>query len=386
MQPVLHTLNAVRVIAEYCIVSFHIEFGHQVSTKETYDISHFFSSHAVSVDFMSLFFVLSGFVAMYTNPNAFTDHLSKAQFIANRFKKTYPCYILSLLAGLPQFVIDYTNGNNQCTKGLVGLLCQLIGIQCWIGYRFAGANTASWYLSTLYWLWIIFPYLKLQERLCYRPWVWVIAFYAVSIALNAAFVNFDNANTRQLPLIRIFDFLIGCAAAHTLNEQHGIRGGWVVLSLIVYFIYASLATVYSEQWQNHKEPYQCVFWQKYTDNITLKPGSFVSLTSILWALVLHWLAKNELENSDNIIIELLSFDFFKSLSSYSLQLYLFHCPINKAIQESFKLCGAYTWLSKDIIMVGCYCFSYCIYTRVQPRLDRVTAIICGVHFPPPLPV
>ena len=376
MQPVLHTLNAVRVLAEYCIVSYHIYFGHPVSVPENYDIGDIILSHGVSLDLMSLFFVLSGFVSMYNNLDETLDwdNQFKTQFILKRLKKTYPCYLLSLLMGLPHFLVSYFSDKTSCIYDIVAVFCQLFCLQCWLGYRFAGSNSVSWYIGTLVWIWILFPFIRLNKILCHRPWCWVIIFYLLSIASNVAFANYCSANTRQMPIIRVFEFLIGCATACTLDEANKINGVWVALCMVAYFVYACLTTAYSNVWKIEHDPYQCVLWQSISKDFRVAPGTFLTLTSVAWAMLFHWLATQELNNTPHIVVKVLSFDFFKSLSLYSLQLYLFHLPINDFIQGFFKICGAHMWLSKDIIMVMCYSFSYAIYVYVQPWLDRLVCL------------
>ena len=372
--PTLHTLNAVRVLAEYCIVSIHIYFGHPESIPENYDIGLLFLSHGVAIDFMSLFFVLSGFVCMYTTNQDeafFPDFEKHKQFLLRRFKKTYPCYVFSLLLGLPHFIIYYITNHNSCMLDIVGLFCQLFCMQCWLGHGFAGSNSPSWYIGTLAWLWILFPFLRLNKIVSPRPWTCVFIFYVLSICINMAFANYDTATTRQLPIIRIFEFLMGCAAACTLDEQHSIGGTFVCLCVVIYCIYTCLSTSFAYEWGVQHDPFVCGMWPKVSDDFVIKPGTFVTLTSIVWALLFHWLAIQELNSSDNTIIKVLGFDFFKSLASYSLQLYLFHLPINDIIQGFFKICGAHMWISKDIIMVLCYSLSYFMHVCVQPRLDRL---------------
>ena len=370
-RPVLHTLNAVRVLAEYCIVSYHVFFGHPASVPANYDSSELLSSHGVSVDLMSLFTVLSGFVAMYSNADL-CDRASRGRFLWRRFSRTYPVYAFSLALGLPHFCVAFLSRQPACINDVVGLVSQFLCLQCWLGCGFVGSNPPSWYISSMAWVWLLFPFLPLSRALPRRPWLWVVLFYALSVASNMPFAGHDTANTRQLPAIRVWEFLMGCAAAHTLDEAHRVRGLLVASALAVYAVYACLSTAYAAEWDTPHAQDNCTFWESPPDPLLVRPGSFVTPTSIVWALLFHWLATHELAQRDHAVLRVLGFDFFRSLSAYSLQLYLCHLPISDAIQALFKLCGAHMWLSKDLLVVGCYCLSYSVYVYVQPWLDRLT--------------
>jgi hypothetical protein len=169
--------------------------------------------------------------------------------------------------------------------------------------------------------------------------------------------------------MRALEFLMGCAAAHTLDEAHHVRGALVASALAVYAVFACLSTAFAAEWSVPHGPPNCTFWEQAPFEV--RPGTFVTATSIIWALLLHWLAAHELAQRDHTVLRVLGFDFFKSLSAYSLQLYLCHLPIGDAIQALFKACGAHMWLSKDLLVVACYSLSYAVYACVQPSLDRL---------------
>ena len=158
MTETLHTLNAARVIAEYAIVHYHISFLFPGSNG-------LLSQGVVADNLMSFFFVLSGFVAMYSNketdissfPNAF-------RYIYRRICKTYPLYLLLYLADLPATILGQVD---DCEYFWVSLAAQPLLLQCWIGSQhIAISNGVGWYLCTLYWLWIIFPFYEFKH--CYR--------------------------------------------------------------------------------------------------------------------------------------------------------------------------------------------------------------------------
>lgn len=369
MPATLHTLNAARVIAEYCIVSYHIFFGHPDSSQEQWDSSKLISSLGVSCDLMSFFFVLSGFVSVYS-----MSHDDKVQYITRKLKKIYPMYIFALLLGIPRYILDLLSSGSVCLWHEVVSLCsQVLFLQSWMGYGFVGSNSPSWYLSSLFWMWLIFPHLQVDKWIQWRPWLWICIFYIISLGASAIFIPFGNSISRQLPVIRIWDFLIGCATAYTLTNP--IPGRYVFVAWVLYCGYACCSTVFSDMWDEppsnvkYNQTQGCGFW-KIQNGYALIPGRFVTVTSIMWALCIHWLSCSELESRENVVIRILSYDFFKSLSRYSLQLYLLHFPMDSAIQGFCKSLGIHMWLSKDLIIIWCYSSSYFIYCTIQPILDR----------------
>jgi len=103
----LHTLNAVRVIMEFLIVSHHItDLGSENLVPHSYGIT---------TPLMSFFFVLSGFVAMHS-----TDGLDKT-YLVRRLKKTYPFFLLMWVAGFPKAVVDLMPTTNVWPKH--GFIC-----------------------------------------------------------------------------------------------------------------------------------------------------------------------------------------------------------------------------------------------------------------------
>ena len=95
----IHTLNAVRVLAEYVVVHYHVSEGFQVRSL----LGATMASHV-----MSFFFVLSGFMAMHCNMHTdFTDRCNVKRYIGTRFKKTFPTYLVFYLSDLPDAMLQW---------------------------------------------------------------------------------------------------------------------------------------------------------------------------------------------------------------------------------------------------------------------------------------
>jgi peptidoglycan/LPS O-acetylase OafA/YrhL len=95
---VLHSLNAARVCAEFLVVNYHISLTPTSFLKN--------DKHTQAL--MSFFFVLSGFMAMYTNAGRdFSARPAKMDYIHRRLSKTYPTYLFWTLLDLPGTIVKH---------------------------------------------------------------------------------------------------------------------------------------------------------------------------------------------------------------------------------------------------------------------------------------
>ena len=104
----LHTINAMRVLAEYWVVRHHCLVYRGPDRP---------SMGPIGDDIMSFFFVLSGFVVMYRHEKTdFSGWESKREFLVSRVSLIYPVFLLNLLFKVPSTIID------------------LVATKCWVNY------------------------------------------------------------------------------------------------------------------------------------------------------------------------------------------------------------------------------------------------------------
>jgi len=358
MTETLHSLNAARVIAEYAVVHYHISFLFP-------DAKGLLSGGVVPDNLMSFFFVLSGFVAMHTNMETdFADRACQFAYIIKRMRKTYPLYLLLFLADLPGTVIGQ---DISCPYFWVSLAAQPLLVQPWLGSQHISiSNGVGWYLCTLYWLWLFFPFINVRWMLSSTPWLMIYTIYVFSVSVWVALTPYNIIYTRAVPIFRLLEFLMGCGVAFTLDCR--IHGLIVLLGLGVFFGYCVLET--QMEWTSEQLHGNCTLWiqRKYQ---RVNPTIVLSKFSIVWALLIHWLASKELFSPTAGIIQLLQHDFFKSLSRFSLHLYLSHYSVACALRSASTALGIFHWWDLDTMIIACYVIAYLLSRWVQPLLDRL---------------
>ena len=165
MPPVLHSLNSLRVLAEFCVVRVHLadNFGSQYG---------WLPNTFVKEDVMSFFFVLSGFVTAYSH--AAEEPRDRLEYLGRRVGKMLPPFLLSCLLDLPGAAItQYRAGCDPPAPS--SFSCCRLGRA---SLTLRGSRRVSWYLECLVWLWMAFAFLKMD--LLFRGWRAAAGLYALS--------------------------------------------------------------------------------------------------------------------------------------------------------------------------------------------------------------
>lgn len=328
------------------------------------------------MDIMSFFFVLSGFVSAYAR----SDEESGIDFLCRRLKKTYPLYFFMLFLDLPGGIYNHiVHDQYRCnTSFWIYRVCQFFLSHSWLAWGAVEANMPSWYISTLFWHWLAFSCCDLRKLLKPRPWTAVCIFYVTSLGLCFAMAPFDQRNTKLFPPLRLLEFFMGCAVACSLKKESR-EFHWVIplCAFILYLIYACLTLTMQDVWDrtimhtNHT--LSCDFWQ-HVNNWDVRPAQFVTITSPVWAILIHWLAFSETQNSSYTVVKFLQFDFFKSLACMSLQVYLTHMVTWMTYRSIATFAGIYDWLNTEWEIIVCYGSAYFVYSYIQPQLNRLVKI------------
>ncbi len=89
-RPKLHALNGIRVLAEFAVVRLHSLHDHRIERISTGDEE--LQSHMrgpYGMDIMCFFFVLSGFVMMYTHQDADFSHWKSKLWFKSRLIRDF---------------------------------------------------------------------------------------------------------------------------------------------------------------------------------------------------------------------------------------------------------------------------------------------------------
>ena len=253
-RPRLPALTSVRFLAALHVCVFHM---YAMKIASGVGIIHRIASIGyVGVNF---FFVLSGFILVYT----YADRGTPArQFWWARFARIYPAYLFSLLMTAPFFFYVCLKMRPVPIPFLVWPQNHLVAscllavplIQSWVPGAALTWNTPAWSLSDEVFFYFLFPaLLGWLAHKSKRTWLKIaLACGAISFACTAAYVAFrpdgasfvdDNSYFTWLnvvkffPLIRLPEFLLGacCGFLFLRNAVDRKWGTWLMTSGVAYF-------------------------------------------------------------------------------------------------------------------------------------------------------
>jgi peptidoglycan/LPS O-acetylase OafA/YrhL len=226
-RPRLPALTSVRFFAAMHVVIFHLYAMQVVQGADWYR-----RLAAVGYVGVSLFFILSGFILVYTYAGR---EWKPFDFLRARFARIYPAYLFSLFIAtpfllfmlfilkdseVPPFMI-WIRHHRILSTALVPLL-----LQSWVPNAALSWNSPAWSLSDEAFFYLLFPLavawlLRSKER---KLAGWAVAFWLVSLCVSVGYVllkpdgvaftddqstlNWLNA-VKFHPLLRLPEFLIG---------------------------------------------------------------------------------------------------------------------------------------------------------------------------------
>jgi peptidoglycan/LPS O-acetylase OafA/YrhL len=398
----LHGVDAIRVIAEFLVVRYH------VLPHDERELSR----GPIGMDIMCFFFVLSGFVMMYTFEHAdFSTWRAVRGFWWDRVVRVYPVFLVNWLVWIPYMikvwgsfsapgqeqVPEPEKGDYKCYLRRLCPALQLVMLEGWAGCGLAyTVNGLSWFLSCLMWLWLVFPLIK--DRLVdefYRTggsvWVKMLYIYLVAVGLVCTFWSFNIYTLCGLPFLRIGEFLIGCATACALRleEPWWLANGryWIPFAGVIAF-YCLQRTdhglgflcLHEEAWNFDS----CSVWHAGQAWVENKPPCITVLEKVLnkyalvWAALIYGVARAELVKGEQGFLQA---EVFKTLSGFSLTLYLGHENMNMIAKGLGELPGV-GWDKREwrddttLITVYSMCFALhylmkTVFARLNPNNNRL---------------
>jgi peptidoglycan/LPS O-acetylase OafA/YrhL len=226
-RPRLPALTSLRFFAAFHVVMFHLYTMHILEGSGMY-------RKLASIGYVgvSLFFVLSGFILVYTYAGR---EWTKGAFWRARFARIYPAYLFSLLLTGPSFFyvciklkdmdipfFAWFKTHLAACATLVPLL-----LQAWVPNAALAWNAPAWSLSVEAFFYVVFPLLVgwlLRSRRNTLAW-FALASWLVSFALSSGywlfkpdgvahtddqFLNLVWLNALKFnPLARLPEFVIG---------------------------------------------------------------------------------------------------------------------------------------------------------------------------------
>ena len=256
-RPRLPALTSLRFFAAFHVVIFHFQ-----AFKIMIGPPWFQKLSSIGYVGVSFFFVLSGFILVYTyagRPMILKD------FWRARFARVYPAYAFSLLVTAPFFFFALFTLNIPFfawakAHVALGLLLVVGLLQSWVPPAALNWNSVAWSLSVEAFFYLLFPLLMLYLLRRTKPQLFLVAaaswLATLSISCSYVLLNPDHltvVNSDVLgafwlnalkfhPLARLPEFLLGMACGFLyLNSR---REAKLALPLVLSGIAAIVVVVY----------------------------------------------------------------------------------------------------------------------------------------------
>ena len=261
MRPRLPGLTSLRFFAAFLVVLFHLQ-----SMQITLGPSWFRELSSIGYVGVSFFFVLSGFILVYTCQG---KSVNVMKFWRTRFARIYPAYLFSLLLMAPWFfyaatklkfpLFAWATGHLKSATFLVVTL-----LQAWVPGNALAWNSVCWSLSVESFFYLLFPLLLLvfARRSRGRLLFYVAASWTVGLAIsilylwlrpdglsttNSEVINAFWLNALQFnPMARLPEFMMGMACGFLF--LHSRKNDKLAVSLIATGIAGFILVVRCGYW------------------------------------------------------------------------------------------------------------------------------------------
>ncbi|MBR3108913.1 MAG: acyltransferase [Clostridia bacterium] len=227
---------------------------------------------------VSIFFVLSGFVLVYSYWERPVEPTIKAaaEFSKNKILKLFPVHVIMLILGLiREFLILKSY---SIKRAIFKLALTVPLLETWHPTEFQALNSVDWYLSVTLFLYFVFPFLlhTIKKLMPGKNKVFIIVsfIYLIQILIGAFFNHFlhyflPNVNIKWivycLPLYRLGDFTIGCLIGYLFTTMPDSISLWkkkntsLAECIFVIFTILSWAMYYYSDKSMEWFTYACLF-------------------------------------------------------------------------------------------------------------------------------
>lgn len=226
------------------IFALLICLNHMILAPEFGGKGLFFDTNAP----LAFFFVLSGFVLTFSYYEKIQKHqFNAAFFLQKRFAKLYPTHLLALAIVLLLFAKTYTWNGETWTQ----LFAQIFlvhsyvpKIECYFAF-----NRVSWYLSTLFFLYICFAFifpkiLKARKNMLILFGLCII--WAFGMVLTAHFYKSnDDYIFSVCPLPRLLDFFLGAWLYLLYKKLQNINFSPIICTILEIIALMALPATYA---------------------------------------------------------------------------------------------------------------------------------------------
>lgn len=217
---------------------------------------------------VSIFLMLSGFLTTYSNlineRKYDTNIKSCFKHAVKKIKPFYLLHIITMIAMIPFEIIG--EKTNSIISIIISIITNVLLIQDWLPLSLRSLNGSSWYLCTLFFFYLIFPYVLVKIRkdnsinkaiknifvlILLKLLICLIGYSLINTYLRISILEFDITYwlVYHFPLSRILEVLIGCnlACIYVNAKNNKIQFNRIVkvalVLIIIFCIYISYLNI-----------------------------------------------------------------------------------------------------------------------------------------------
>jgi peptidoglycan/LPS O-acetylase OafA/YrhL len=258
--PRLPALTSLRFFA-----AFHVLLFHTQAMGAVFGPLWFQKLSSIGYVGVSFFFVLSGFILVYTYAG---KPVNARDFWRARFARVYPAYAFALLLAMPFFIFTVQHANEiripfmafEAAHVKVAAALEILLLQAWVPPAALSWNAVGWSLSVEAFFYLLFPLLLVRYGRLTRKQLFAIivvcwlASNLISIGYTVlrpdgiinpdanVYTSWMNA-VKFFPVARLPEFLMGMAAGFiflgsTRNHRNAlplIVGGATAVGIVAVF-------------------------------------------------------------------------------------------------------------------------------------------------------
>ena len=229
--------SILRFLAAIIVIFFHCRKGSQLLENAP-------KIFIAGPQMVTFFFVLSGFVLMFTYGNK--KEIAIKTYLIKRIFRIYPAYVLALFLS---FDLHYFHIN------IKALILNLFFLQSWIPPYPLSINGPGWFLSDLMAFYLLFPlFFKLIRKfpvspnyfLAFSMLFWVVTQIILTILLNTNFYQGYPSISHDIifyfPLAHLCSFLAGVSGGYFLVRNKKSKKQYIgtTISVILSILIISL--------------------------------------------------------------------------------------------------------------------------------------------------
>ncbi len=236
----LRTLTSLRFFSAFMVFLFHIEIRWPLSAPEFF--TKIFSQGAI---FMSLFFILSGFILTYNyyNLNPSDNYWD---FQIRRVARIYPVYFIVGLITFFWINLDASFHLKSILQFIFIIFSNIFVIQAWFPALFQyWDDNGSWSISVEFFCYFLFPLLllllvKLPKSQLIKL---LLLLYILTILPGLSYVLFDPkpllATFYAMPIFRLEEFIIGMILGllFVAKDKIELKNYYFLIATIILFAY-----------------------------------------------------------------------------------------------------------------------------------------------------